>query len=126
MIPWSLMRLSTVWYDVGCEILNLNMPLCFKVLVFFWAIYFLRSCFSFIAAKNRTVTMFFLVLTILVSSPRHKQPLTSHIEPTIKSCPFVAKYQIFLNCSSNNSLKKLNIIVLLCLNVQTRTVKNQF
>ena len=48
---------------------------------------------------------------------RHKQPLTSHIEPPIKSCRFVRKHQIFLNCSANN-LKKLNIVVALCLNVQ--------
>ena len=63
------MKLSAVWYDVGYDIQSLNMAVCFEVLIFFWrSIYVLRGCqFPFIAAKNRIVTMFVLVLIILVS-----------------------------------------------------------
>ena len=67
--------------------------------------------------------MFFLVLIILVSYLRHKQPLTFYIEPPLKSCRFVTKHQICLNCSANN-LKELHIVVLLCLNVQIHDEKS--
>ena len=35
LIPWSLKRLSTVWYDVGYNTLSLNMAVCFEILMLF-------------------------------------------------------------------------------------------
>ena len=67
--------------------------------------------------------MFFLVLIIRDRNLRHKQPLTTHIEPPIKFCLFVTKHQFFLT-TQLTALKKLHIVVLLCLNVQTK--KSQF
>ena len=52
MIPWSLMRLSAVWYDVGYDIQSLNMAVCFEILMFFGD---LSLAVFFIAAKSRTV-----------------------------------------------------------------------
>ena len=63
------MRLSAVWYDVGYDIQSFKYGSALRNLDIFWAIYVLRSFFTFIAAKSRTVTMFFPVLIILVSQP---------------------------------------------------------
>ena len=52
---WRKLRHSELKY--GSVLRNLDI---------FWAIYILRSYFSFIASKSRTVIMFFLVLIILV------------------------------------------------------------
>ena len=61
------MWLSAVWYDVGYDILSLNMVVCFEILIVFGQSMPYKVFFSFIAAKSRTVTRFFLVLIILVS-----------------------------------------------------------
>ena len=52
--------------DVGYDTESLNMAVCFDSLIFLGYLC-LAKLFSFIAAKSRTVTKFFLVLIILVS-----------------------------------------------------------
>ena len=66
--------------------------------------------------------MFFLVLIILVLKPTSQATadITYWAADQILS---ITKHQIFLNCSTN-SLKKVHVVVLLCLNVQT--MKSQF
>ena len=123
LVPWSLMRLSAVWYDVGYDIQSFNMAVCFEILIFFGRSTSYEVVFLYSSQKLHNNHVFFLVLIIPYWNLRHKQPLKSHIEPPLKSCRFVAKHQIFLNFS-DNSLKKNHIVVLLCLNVQT--IKSQF
>ena len=68
--------------------------------------------FPFITAKSHTVTIFSLFSTAWYCNLRHKQLLTSHIEPLIKPCQIFRKPQFILNCWVK-SLKKLYITFLL-------------
>ena len=80
-----------IWYDVGYNIQNLNMAVCFEILIFFERSLSCEVVFLLQQPKaTHTVTMFFSRFNhSSIVNNRHKQPLTSHIEPLIKSCRFI-------------------------------------
>ena len=57
LIPWSLLRLSAVWYDVGYDIQSLYMALCFEILIIFGDLGLAKFVFFIVA-------MFFLILIL--------------------------------------------------------------
>ena len=97
------------------------MTVCFEILISFGrSIYVLRCIFN--SSQNPHSNHVFrrfnlsVIVTYVINNRWH------HIGPPIKFCRFVTKHQIFITRSAN-WWKKLHVVVLLCLNVQT--IKSQ-